>query len=146
MPPLYRWREQKEMGCHALQRTLQESPQKWRLPCIFQPLGTTCSAIHLPSSLEAFLLLFSQSVMCLTLCDPHGLQHARPPWPSPSPRVCSNSLPLNCQCHQAISSSVTPFSCPQPFPVSGYFFSESTLHIRWPKYWSFSFSISLSNE
>ena len=45
-----------------------------------------------------------------------------------------------------ISSSVIPFSWPQSFPASGSFSSESALHIRWPKYWSFSFSISPSNE
>ena len=46
-----------------------------------------------------------------------------------------------------MSSSVVPFSsCLQSFPVSGFFSSESVLCIRWPKYWSFSFSISPSNE
>ena len=49
--------------------------------------------------------------------------------------------------HPAISSSVVPFSsCLQSFPASGSFSKELTLHIRWPKYWSFSFSISPSNE
>ena len=53
---------------------------------------------------------------------PHGLQHARLPCPSPSPRVCSNSCPLSLWCHPVISSSVTPFfSCPQSFPASGSF-------------------------
>ena len=51
---------------------------------------------------------------------PHGLQHARLPCPSPTPRVYSNSCPLNQWCHQTISSSVIPFfSCPQSFPASG---------------------------
>ena len=45
-----------------------------------------------------------------------------------------------------ISSSVIPFSCLQSFPASGFFSSESVLQIKWPKYWSFSFSISNSNE
>ena len=59
-------------------------------------------------------------------------------------RVCSNSYPLSQWCHPIISSSVTPFSsCFQSFPV---FSNQSVLHIRWPKYWSFSFSISPSNE
>ena len=57
------------------------------------------------------------------------------------------SRPLSRWCHPAISSSVTPFSsCPQSFPASGFFPRESALCIRWPKYWSFSFSISPSNE
>ena len=48
--------------------------------------------------------------------------------------------------HPAISSSVIPFSsCPQSLPASE-FSNESTLHMRWPKYWSFSFSISPSKE
>ena len=50
-------------------------------------------------------------------------------------------------CHQTISSSVIPFSsCLQSFPASGSFSNESVFHIMWPKYWSFSFSISPSNE
>ena len=53
---------------------------------------------------------------------PHGLQHTRPPCPSPIPRAYSNSCPLSRWCHQSISSSVIPFSsCPQSFPASGSF-------------------------
>ena len=53
---------------------------------------------------------------------PHGLQHARFPCPSPSPRACTNSCPLNQWCHPTISSSVVPFSsCLQCFPASGSF-------------------------
>ena len=53
---------------------------------------------------------------------PHGLQHARPPCPSPTPRVHPNPCPLSGWCHPAISSSVVPFSsCPQSFPASGSF-------------------------
>ena len=77
---------------------------------------------------------------------PHELQHARPPWPSPTPGDYSNSCLSSWWCHPAISSSVVPFSsCPQSLPASGSFSIESTLHMR-PKYWSFSFSISPSNE
>ena len=64
---------------------------------------------------------FSQSVMSDSL-RPHELQHARPPCPSPTPRVYSNSCPLSLWCHPTISSSVVPFSsCPQSFPASGSF-------------------------
>ena len=53
---------------------------------------------------------------------PHGLQHARLPCPSPTPRACSNSCPSNWWCHPIISSSVIPFSsCLQSFPASGAF-------------------------
>ena len=67
------------------------------------------------------LLLFSSSVMSNSLW-PHGLQHARLPYSSPSPGVCSNSCPLSRWCHPTISSSDAPFSsCPQSFPALGSF-------------------------
>ena len=67
------------------------------------------------------LLLFSCWVMSDS-CQPHGLQHARSPCPSPSPRVCSNSCALIRWCHPTISSSVVHFSsCLQSFPASRYF-------------------------
>ena len=77
---------------------------------------------------------------------PHELQHTRLPYLSQSPRVCSNSCPLNRWCHPVISSSVVPFSSYlQSFPASGSF-QESVLRIRWPKYWSFSLNISPSKD
>ena len=64
---------------------------------------------------------FRRSVVSDSL-RPHGLQHARPPCPLPTPRVYSNSCPLSQWCHPTISSSVVPFSsCPQSFPASGPF-------------------------
>ena len=89
------------------------------------------------------LLLFSCSVMSDSL-RPHGLQHARPPCPSPTPGACSNSCPLSQWCHPTILSSV--ISPPSIFPSIRVFSIESVLHIRWTKYQSFSFSISPSNE
>ena len=86
---------------------------------------------------------FSHSVVSDSL-QSHELQHARPPCPSPTPRVHPNSCPSSQWCHAAISSSVVPFSsCPQSLSASGSF---QPLCMRWPKYWSFSFSISPSNE
>ena len=71
--------------------------------------------------LSLVLLLFSCLVVSHSLW-PHGLQHTRPPCPSLSPRVGSNSCPLSRWCHPTISSSVAPFfSCPQSFPASGAF-------------------------
>ena len=61
---------------------------------------------------------FSHSVMSNSL-RPHGLQHARPSCPWPTPGVYSNSCPLSRWCHPTISSSVVPFSCPQSVPASG---------------------------
>ena len=70
---------------------------------------------------QMLLLLFSNSVVSDSLW-PHGLQHTRVPYPSPSPRVCSNSCPLSWWCHPTSSSSVMPFSsCLQSFPASGSF-------------------------
>ena len=78
---------------------------------------------------------------------PRGLQHARLLCPSPIPRAWSNSCPSSQWCHPTISSSVITFSsCLQIFPSIKVFSNESVLHIRWPKDWSFSFSISPSNE
>ena len=74
----------------------------------------------------------------------YELQYARPPCPAPTPRVHANSCPLSRWCYPAISSSVVPFSsCFQSFPASETF---PSLFMRWPKYWSFNFSISPSNE
>ena len=83
---------------------------------------------------------------CPTLCDP--MNRSTPGLP------VNHQLPESTQTHAHwvsdaihISSSVVPFSsCPQSLPASGSFSSESTLRIRWPKYWSFSFSISPSSE
>ena len=64
---------------------------------------------------------FSRSAVSDSL-QPHGLQQARLPCPSPTPRACSNSCPSSRWCHPTISSSVVPFSsCLQSFPVSGSF-------------------------
>ena len=121
-----------------------------------------------------FSVQFTCSVVSHSLW-PHGLQHVRPPCPSPTPGIYSNSCPLSWWCHPTISSSDVPFSsCLLSFPASGsfqmsqvfalggqsiavsawtsvfpsvrVFSNESVLHMRWPKYWSFSFSISPSQE
>ena len=68
--------------------------------------------------------------------------HPRPLCPSPTPGAYSNSCLLHWWCHPTILSSVVPFSSySQSFPAPGSISSESTLRMRWPKYWSFSFSI-----
>ena len=96
---------------------------------------------------EVCTILFSsvQSLSRVWLC-PHGLQHTRPPCPSPAPGVYSNSCPLNRWCHLSISSSVSLLLLPSVFPSITVFSNESALCIRWPKYWSFSLNISPSNE
>ena len=91
-------------------------------------------------------LLFGCSVVSDSL-PPHGLQYTRLPCHSPSPRACSNSVSIK---------SVMPSNhlilrhplllLPSIFPSIKVFSNESVLHIRWPKYWSFSFSIGPSSE
>ena len=78
---------------------------------------------------------FSGSVVSDSL-QPHGLQHARLPWPSSTPGVYSNSCFL---CRPLLLLPAIP-------PSIRVFSNESTFCMRWPKYWSFSFSISPSNE
>ena len=86
---------------------------------------------------------FSRSIVSDPV--PHGLQLLRPPCPSPTPGACSNSCPSSRWCHPTIASLYSPllllFSI---FPSIRVFSNESVLCIRWPKYWSFS--NSLSNE
>ena len=78
---------------------------------------------------------------------PHESQHARPPCPSPTPRVHSNSWSIKSVMPSSHLILCRPLLLLPPIPPSiRVFFNESTLHMRWPKYWSFSFSISPSNE
>ena len=94
---------------------------------------------------------FSCSVVSDSL-RPNGLQNNRPPCLSPTPRVYSNSCPLSWWCHPTISSfflqitSYIPSSPAFNLPSIRIFSNESALCIRWPKYWSFSFNYSPSNE
>ena len=87
----------------------------------------------------------SGAQLCLTL-RPQGLQHARFPCPSPIPGVYSGSCPLSWWCHPTISFSVLLLLLPSIFPSIRVFSNDSVLHIRWSKYWNFSFSISPSKE
>ena len=79
--------------------------------------------------------------------QPYGLQHARFPHPSPTSGACSNSCPLSRWCHPTLLVLCCPlFPLPSIFPSIRVFSNESVLCIRWPKYWSFSLSISPRNE
>ena len=89
---------------------------------------------------------FSRSVMSNSL-QPHELQHARTPCPSPTPGVHSNSSPLSRWCHPTISSFVVPFSsCLQSFPASGSFPMSQLFASGGQSIGVFSFNISPSNE
>ena len=77
---------------------------------------------------------------------PRGLQRTRLPCPSLSPWALPQTCLLSQWCHPAISSCLPLLLLLSVFPSIRVFSSESALHIRWPKYWSFSFSISPSRE
>ena len=88
-------------------------------------------------------LQFSHSVVSDSL-QPHGLQHIWLPCLLQTPRACSNSCPVMPSNHLILCHPC--LLLPSIFPSIRDFSNESVLRIRWPKYWSFSFSISLSNE
>ena len=104
-------------------------------PCVVQQFPTSCFTY--------LLLFFSYSVMSDSL-QPHGLHHDRLPSPSLSPRACSNLYPLSWWCHLILCRPL--LRLPSIFPSMRVFSNRSVLHIRWPKYWSFSFSFSPFNE
>ena len=95
----------------------------------------------------------SLTQLCPTLWNPMDaadqaspwMQQTRPPHPSPTSRVYSNSYPLSWWSNHLILCSSLLFQ-PSIFPSIRVFSNESVLRIRWPKYWSFCFSISPSNE
>ena len=98
-----------------------------------------------PESMKFSSVQFSFSVVSDSL-RPHGLQHTMLPCPSPSPGACSNSsvelmMPSN---HLTLCCPL--LLLPSVLPSIRVFSDESVLPIRWPKYWSFSFSSSSSNE
>ena len=123
------------------------------LACLLEHSCWSCQLLSkLSSCLEPTMLWGSPNELrfssvtqsCMTLW-PHGLQHARPPCPSPTPRVYSNSCPLSWWFHSTISSFMVPFSSHlQSFPASGSFLVSQFFISE--KYRSFSFSISPSNE
>ena len=122
--------------------------QRWAMP---KNIQTTIQlhSFHMLVRLcsKSFKLCFSSLQLCLALRSPMDcsmpvfLVHHQ------LPELAQTHVQLSWWCHPTISSSFVPFSsCLQSFPASGSFSSESVLCIRWPKYWSFSFTISPSNE
>ena len=105
-------------------------------------LKKTQCLIHTVTSAE---LLFSYSVVSDSL-QPHGLQHPRLPCSSPSPGVCSNLRPLSQWAIQWFILCHPLLFLPSVFPSIRVISNELVLGIRWPNYWSFSLSISLSSE
>ena len=100
-----------DMNLSKLREIVQEGNPTRCSPWDQKDWGTTYQLSQFTSVTQSCLIL-----------RPHGLQHARPPCPSPTPRACSNSLPLSRCCHPTIPSSVIPFSsCFQSFLASGSF-------------------------
>ena len=116
----------------------------------FHLLPSICHEVMGPDAMILVFSIFSfSSVQWFShvwLFTTPWLQHTSLPCSSPTPRAYSNSWSLSWWCHPTISPSVVPFSsCLQTSRIR-VFSKESVLHIRWPKYWSFSFSISPSSE
>ena len=118
---------------------------KCLLYCPISNMFLTFVFISLVIFLLKLLLLFSYQDISDFL-RPHELQHARLPCPTPSSRVCPNSCPLNMWCHTTISSSVILFSLSLRSPSMRWFSNKSAVLIRYPKYWSFSFSFIISTS
>ena len=94
---------------------------------------------------KLYLIVSSIAQSCPTLCNTMDCSTPGFPVHHQLPKLGSNSCPLSQWCHPTISSSVI-LLLPSIFPSIRVFSDESVLRIRWPKYWSFSFSICLSNE
>ena len=121
------WRSPREGNGNPLQYSCQEKPIDWGAWQLYTVNRITKSQTRLSDYtfhfhfMYIFIVQFSCSVVSNSL-QPHGLQKARPPCPSPTPRVYSNSCPSSWWCHPTISSSVILFSsCLQSFPASGSF-------------------------
>ena len=95
---------------------------------------------------DMFIRFIAEHSVVSNSLQPHGLQRARLLCPSPSPGACSNSCPLSQRHHPTILSYHPHLLLPSVFPSIRVFSNESALHIRWPKYWSFNFSINPSSE
>ena len=133
------------VGCHAPLQGITR-PRDWtHISCVSSIAGRffTSEPLGKPNKLY-FNVSSVQSLSHVQLCDPMDCSTPGLP-PSPSPGVHSNSCPLSQWCHPTISSSVISFSSLLQSSIR-IFSNESVLCIRWPEYWSFSFSISPSNE
>ena len=132
-------------GVRTCQRPLCE-------PCLRAQEGETrelggtldllCACLGQGAPFRPQFLICSAAQSCPTLCDPTGCSTPGLPVLHHLPRVCSNSCPLTRWCHPTISSCHLPLLLPSIFPSIHVFSNESFLCIRWPNYWSFSFSPS----
>ena len=114
--------------------------------CCYGQLVTNLMQLDLSVPLFSICSVqFSPSVVSVSLqCD--ELQHARLPYPSPTPGAYSSSCPSTWWCHPIISSCLPLFFLPSIFPNMRVFSNEWILPIRWANNWSLNFSISFSSE
>jgi len=127
-----------------------ENPMQWgtwRLQSMgHKELNMTEQLTHTHThTLRKSLQFSSVALLCLTLW-PHRLQHTRPPCPSTTPGVYSTHVHWVSDAIQLSHPHHPLLLLPSIFPSIRVFSNESVLHIKWSKYWSFSFSISPSNE
>ena len=116
-------------GCDQC-KEIEENNRMGKTRDLFKKIKDTKGTFHARSD------QISRSVVSDSL-RPHESQHAKPPCPSPTPRVHSNSCPSSQWCHPAIILC-RPLLLLPPIPPSFRVFSnESTLHMRWPKYWRY---------
>ena len=121
-PHFLRMNHSPELGIYPSKRVVKPVLHMHRPGCRdCSIISFLCSPLDYWSLPTFSSVQFSRSVVSDSV-RPHESQHARPPCPSPTPRVHSNSRPSSRWCHPAISSSVVPFSsCPQALPASGSF-------------------------
>ena len=123
----YKWEGEVPWSGWGSQRILDSHPGLGNAKGVMSSKSKEFTSLCLSFLLCKVRIIFLSSVQFSHLVVsgsfwPHGLQHARLPCPSPTPRACSNSCPLSRWCHPTISSSVVPFSCHlQPFPASRSF-------------------------
>ena len=117
--------------------------KKWSILLMIRKMEIKTTRDVISQMLESVQFICSVVSNSLWL---HGLQNTRPPCLSPTPGVYSNSYLLSRWCHPTISSSHPLLLLPSIFPSIRVFSNESALRMRWPKYWSFSFSIIPSKE
>ena len=119
---------------------------QWQNIVGYIPVCHPCTQEHTTTWLLLVRLLFSCSVVSKSLW-PHGLQHTRPSCPSLSPGVLLKLMSIELMMPSNHFILCRPFLLlPSVFPSIRVFSSELTVCIRWPKYWSFNFKISPSNE
>ena len=106
-------------------------------------LGFNCSLLE---GGRRLLIVIVESLSHVWLFVLHVLEHSRLPCPPLSPEICLDSCPLSQWCYLNLIFCHCLLRLPSIFPSIRVFSNESTLHIKWPKYWSISFRVSTSSE